>query len=133
MAEKTLNLPLNGAEIRAAITDRLARKLKQDCYLHDHVAYEYVDAKVTISIKLHNIGQISPVEIEETIQGGEEPVDDQFLEQHESTFDIKDEVPNETRVETGQGVPTLTKDSNGKPEIQNVRYKRADAKKAAKS
>lgn len=130
MVEKSLNLPLSGEEIRKAILEKLGDKLARDCYLSPNNAYDSFECKITISLKCHDLGRIAPVEAVVTVSQGEELPDDQYLTRAEQEMEIKSDSPNQTRVETGQDVPVLSKTKEGKETIKPVRYARTRAKAA---
>ena len=131
MAEKVLPNPLSGEEVRTAILDHISERLAKDGYLNLNLAYDSFSAKITIHIDCHDIGRVATVDVEETITPvSAEPItDDQFLNQADGEFEIPAAAPNEVRVETGQPVPVLTKDTDGSPTVKGIRYSRKATKK----
>ena len=122
MAEKTLNSPLSGAEIVEALQDRILDKLKRDCYLNPNHAYDWFSAHITLQIKLHDTGQ----ELETTHQviyatGTPQPES----EEQELELEIEKRAPNEVRIESGQPVPVLTQDKQGRSIIEGIKYGRS--------
>jgi len=130
MPEKVLALPLSGEEIRKAILDKISQRLERDGYLNPALAYDYFEGKVTVEILCHDVGRTAPVNITETVVIGAKPEesDDVYLDQAEGEFLIEPKPPNETRVESGQDVPVLTRGEGGKPEVKGIRYGRNKAK-----
>jgi hypothetical protein len=128
MPEKTLNLPLSGAEITEAVIDVIRRRLRSQCFLSPNTAYDRYSGHITIDLRCHDIGRIDEVSTDIPISGGPN-VNEPHLED-EDRF-LKDEIdipssdsPNDVRVDTGQPVPTLAKGEGGKQEIKGVRYGR---------
>lgn len=127
MAEKVLNLPLSGLEVREAILDKLSRKLERDCFLSPNAAYDYFSATINISILLHDVARTETVnQILHEFQG--EVPDGTEIKSVQDSMEIAVQPPNEVRVETGQEVPVLTQ-KDGRPEIKGVRYARNKARK----
>jgi hypothetical protein len=121
-SEKTLNLPLSGAEVLTAILSQIETRLKRDCYLSPTSAYEYYTAEVHIKLRLQDVGRTA--EVDQTVVStiGQPPEnEDEFLDIAEAQFQVEAAPPNEIREETGQPIPVLTS-KNGKEEIKSVRY-----------
>lgn len=117
--EQTLNNGLNGEEIRIATLDKIETALRRDCYLSKNFTYRGVKLEVHIKISLDDVG--GEKEVERTILqhvGDLGPEAESF----EVEVGIADEPPNQTRVETGQPVPVLAKDANGKMVEKAVQY-----------
>ena len=129
MPERVLANPLSGAEIRRAISDKVFTALGRDCYLSENLAYDFFSATVKISLVAHDVGRAAPVEMEVKVSEGEVS-DDVHLEAAETEFAVDPQSPNEVRVETGQEVPVLSKDGDGKPVIRGVKYAKNKAKAA---
>lgn len=130
MTEQTLNNPLSGAEVVEALVDQLRTKLQRDCYLNPNSAYDYFSATIAVSIQMHDAGALVPVSVTLTVASGVEPPDDS-IETVEGVVEIPMAPPNEVRVKTGQGVPTMTKDANGNTVVKPVRYSRDSAARKA--
>jgi hypothetical protein len=133
MAERVLAEPLSGEEVILAIADRISTVLRRDCFLSKNLAYDSFDCDVKISLRLHDVGRSPEVSLDQNISAEVEGanIEDQFLDQAETEFKIEKAPPNEVRVETGQEVPVLTKDSEGNPTIKKVKYSRKQLQKAA--
>jgi hypothetical protein len=130
MAERVLANPLSGLEVRTAILDKIGRCLERDCHLSVNLAYQFFEAHVTISLKVHDIGRVETVNADVTAKDGEIPENpDEFLDQADAELDIEAQSPNEVRVETGQEVPVLTRDADGNQTIKGIRYARKHAQK----
>ncbi len=129
MAEQTLNNPLAGNEIIEAILDKVRAKLRSDCFLNANSAYDWFNADISYKIDMHDSGALVKVDQQVIVSNGAMP-ETPDLQHVEAEFHIDPAPPNEVRVETGQPVPTLTKDEHGKDVIKGVRYARKDAKKA---
>jgi len=128
MPEKVLPLPLSGEEVRLAILDKISQSLQKDCFLSPNVSYDYFSAKVSISLKCHDVGRVA--EVEQEVEAGEGDIPNVPLDIQEAEFEMQPAAPNEVRVASGQDVPALTKDAEGKPKIEKIRYARHRAKKA---
>ncbi len=131
MAERVLANPLSGEEIIEAVVDQIRRHLQKDCYLSPNLAYDFFHADVKISLTAHDVGRAAEVVIEETVAEGVRP-EDYALEAADAEFHINEAAPNEVRVESGQDVPVLTRDADGKPAIKGIKYSRKALEKASK-
>ena len=129
MAERTLNNPLGGNEVVEAILDKIRLKLKSDCFLNANSAYDWFSAEIEIHLDMHDAGAHIKADFKVQASNGEEPVDGTELQHVEAEFHIDPAPPNEVRVDTGQPVPTLTRDSDGRDVVKGVRYARGNAKK----
>lgn len=127
MAEQTLNNPLSGGEVVEAILDKIRASLRLDCHLNPNSAYDWFSAEVTIKLDMHDAGAHIKGDYTAKATEGNQVADAQHVE---ADFHIDPAPPNEVRVETGQPVPTLTKDEQGNDVVKGVRYSRKDAKKA---
>lgn len=127
MTERVLNLPLDGEEVIQAILDKIAIRLRKDCFLSRNLAYGSFECKVKIALRAHDVGRTAVVEVKETIVQGDEN-EYQHLEAAEAEFEIDSTSPTQTRVETGQDVPVETRNGEGKPIINKVKYSRKEAK-----
>jgi hypothetical protein len=132
MAERVLANPLSGSEVMEAVLDKIRTKLQSDCYLSPNVAYDYFTCNVKLSLRAHDVGRTAEVEVDETITAGESNPEHAALEAADAEFQIEAAPPNEVRVETGQPVPVLTRDSDGKPEVKHIKYSRKQLEKAAR-
>ena len=128
--ERVLANPLSGLEIVEAIVDKMRQRLLKDCHLSPNLAYDFFLADVIFSIQAHDIGRQVDVVAEEVITEASCP-EDASLEAADAEFHIDAEAPNVVRVESGQPVPVLTKDSDGQPSIKGVRYSRKQLEKAS--
>ena len=139
MADKVLNDPLTGEEIILALSDHIANSLRRDCFLNAHTAYSYYSANISIGLVLHDASGMRTAEVEQTIIKMEGEVsNDQIdeLEEIEGELVIEPKPPNEERVMTGQPIPVLSKDSDGRVVTKHIKYARNKAgsdKPAAKS
>ena len=127
MAEKSLALPLSGAEIIEAICSKIAASLQRDCYLNANFAYQAFSGKINISLKLQDTGR--EVELEQTVEVQADPEKNPMLEgadtsESEAEIDLQPQPPNQVRKETDQPLPVLTQNENGKQEVRHVSYKR---------
>jgi hypothetical protein len=119
MAEKTVADPLSGAEVKAAILDRIKTALDHDCFLHDSASYDFFTGTVKISLSCHDGGFENKVELTAAAAQGDPvvPATEANVE-----IDLEKAPPNQVRVETGQPVPT----ASGK----KIKYSRKTAKAA---
>ncbi len=131
MAERVLANPLSGQEIIEAIADKIKRSLERDCYLSGNLAYDYYLADVKISLTAHDVGRAAKVEVQVHDEQGARP-EDAALDAAEAEFSVDQEAPNVVRVESGQPVPVLTKDKEGRQEIRGIRYSKKQLEKAAR-
>jgi hypothetical protein len=123
-AEKALNLPLSGSEVREAVIDKISQFLAQDCFLSPNTAYDYFEAVITVHIKAHDVGRDVVVASPVIITAGTKPdPEDEFLDQADAVLTMAPAAPNEVRVESGQPVPVSTT-TKGKPDIKPVQYAR---------
>lgn len=132
MAEQTFNEALHGNEVVEAILDRLRNKLRMDCYLNPNMAYDYFTAEISIKLTLHDMGMDVKTEADVQATHGEEPHDDAYVREVTDVLDIDPQPPNVVREQTGQPVPVLSRNAQGKTEIRRVQYSRPSAKAAAK-
>lgn len=132
MAEQTLNNPLSGDEIIEAVTDSLRIKMRRDCFLNKNSAYDWFSGDVAVKLDMHDAGTRVSADHAAHSERGTAPNPDDDRQHVEAQFFIDPAPPNEVRVGTGQPVPTLTRDAQGKDVIKGVRYARKDAAKAGK-
>lgn len=121
MPEKTLNSALSGAEIVEALRDRILDKLRRDCYLNPNHAYDWFEANIQIKVKLHDTGEELETSHQVSFSSGTPKPDS---EEVEVEVELEKRSPNEVRVETGQPVPVLTKDKDGRSIIEGIKYGR---------
>jgi hypothetical protein len=124
MAERVIAEALSGAEIKAALTKYIMDALRKECHLRDDWSYMKFDAKISLSIRLHDVGGVNTVEREIVLDQGEIPEGenpDEFLEQFDAELEIGEQDPNTVRQETEQPIPVLTTE-NGKQVIKRVKY-----------
>jgi hypothetical protein len=127
MAEETLKTALSGAEIVEAIADKVRQKLRTDCQLNPNSAYDWFDATITIELNMHDTGVLVKGDYNVKATAGKEP--EQEMQQHvPAELYIAPAPPNEVRVDTGQPVPVLTKDEQGRQVVKGVKYSRSAAK-----
>lgn len=126
MSEITLNNQLSGAEIIEAILDKMRQKLRSDCHLNPNSAYDWFDARIKIELDMHDTGAHIKKDYEVGAASGTVP--DGEVDGVSEELHIPAAPPNEVRVSTGQGVPTLTKDAQGNKVVENVRYARKTAR-----
>lgn len=129
MAERVLPEALSGEEIRIAILDQLMTRLSKDGFLNSAHAYSHYSAKVTIHIECHDLGREDVVDVTETAAPVKTDDENAALEQFDAELIVDPQPPNDVRVETGQSVPVLTTDPEGKPAIKGIRYSRKANKK----
>lgn len=129
--ERVLANPLSGEEIVRAVGDKVMNALRRDCYLTPNLAYDWYEADVKISVRAHDVGRLAEVVKEVHDEQGQAPEgEDSALDVADAEFHVDAAPPNEVRVETGQDVPVLTKNADGKPEVKGVRYARSRVKAA---
>jgi len=126
MAEQTLALKLNGAEVRKAILDIIDQKLQKDWSMNPATAYDFFEGKITISMVLHDAGQTYPLEVTASATGGDEPDE---AEETTAEIEVNRQPPNAVRVDTGQEVPALVKQGDQPPTVKGIRYKRGSTPK----
>lgn len=129
MAETTQKDQLSGAEIIEAVVDKLRTRLRGDCYLNQNSAYDWFTATLKIELDLHDTGAMVRTDYEAKAEFGKPPVEEDSVEQVRDVLEIEAASPNTVRQETGQGIPTLTKDDQGRTVTKHVHYKRAVGKK----
>ncbi len=129
MAEKTLAKPLSGTEVIEAVVDKLRDKMRRDCYLNPNSAYDWFAADITIKLDMHDTGSKVSVEHAALVTEGVKPVDDtMFVSEN---LQIEPAAPNTVRMETGQPIPTETKDAHGRRVERGVTYTRKGATQAS--
>lgn len=123
MAEETAGLPLSGEELVKLIQDKVGDTLRKDCFLKQHFAYPEFGGSVEVKLWLG--GAIVKREVNATVSLGPKPED---AEEREGTFEIENGPPDELRIESGQDVPVVTKDDNGRTVVKPVHYARKGKK-----
>jgi len=126
-AERVLPENLSGEEIRVAVIDKLMSRLAKDGHLNVAHSYDHFSYKVSIHIELHDLGRIEKVDVTEAgtpIAVDPESNENAALEAFDAELEGAQTDPNTMREQTGQGVPVLTKNSEGKPEINRIKYPR---------
>lgn len=123
MPEQTAALPLNGEELIKLIQDKLGDTLRRDCFLKQHFSYPDFGGSVTVNLWLG--GAIVRQNIDTTVTLGPKPEEG---EQREASFEIENGPPDELRIESGQDVPTITKDEDGRTVVKPVHYARKGKK-----
>jgi hypothetical protein len=124
MAERVIAEALSGAEIKAALTKYIMDALRKECHLRDDWSYMKFDAKIHVTVRLHDVGGVNTVEREIVLDQGDIPEGenpDEFLEQFDAQVEIGEQDPNTVRIETGQDIPMETTE-NGKKVIKRVKY-----------
>jgi hypothetical protein len=127
MAERVLPENLSGEEIRTAILDKLMVRLAKDGHLNAAHSYDHFSYEIEIHIELHDLGRIEKVDVKEAgapVKLDPENPEYAALEQFETELAGAQTDPNTMREETGQAVPVLTKDQDGKPSIGRIKYPR---------
>lgn len=135
--EQILPLALSGAEIKAAILDKIKIALNKDCNLNDNLAYSGgFSFEVSITVRAQDFGR----EIENKtdvngamkveLQGDREvlvpadPREYEALDAAEAHISMTATDPTAARIESGQEVPIRVTDKQGKDEIRHVKYRR---------
>jgi hypothetical protein len=129
MPEKVLALALSGEEVRKAICDRLDQVLAKDCRLTPEKAYQFFEAKVSVHIECTDVGRIEVIDQRVPATYGE-PDENEALDKFDAEFQMEPKPPNEIRVESGQGVPVQTRESDGRSTEKRIRYSRKSLVKA---
>ena len=123
-SEKTLNTPLSGAEVVKAIQDKIQEKLSQDCFFNPNHAYDWFKAVIQLRVEFHDAGVTINGENVVVAEAGQEPQPGGGAEEFNESVEIDAKSPNEVRVETGQEVPVLRRDANGKSVVEGIKYGR---------
>jgi hypothetical protein len=119
--EKTLAKPLSGSEIVEAILFRIRERLGKDCFLAPHIAYGSFSFQAEIRVQFQNTGTaIKETFVRANDQGGD--VTEAEMRSFDVTVTDEPKAPNEVRVETGQGVPTIVTKPQGGIEEKRVKY-----------
>ena len=122
-AERVLDEMLSGEEIRLAILDKVGESLQKDCFLSPNCAYQSFRATVRIQLEAQDVGRTVEVKTGDVIMQGEiDP--DIHLTEADAEFEMESRPPNQVRVESGQPVPVLTKDAEGKETVKKIKYAR---------
>jgi hypothetical protein len=127
--ERTLNSGLSGEEIVLALLDKIGMALRRDCFLNRTTNYRYFDGKVIIDISMNDVPGDTNVHKEVRHTLGAPPADTTPTTAHVE-IDLNPDSPNTVRIETGQAVPVLTKDENGRMVEKGVQYARPGDNKA---
>lgn len=130
MAETQVVESLSGAEIIEAVVVKIKEALQRDCYLSPTTAYQTFEADIDISIRMIDVGRYVSVvkDVDVTLPAGAKvPIIIGSPKSRESnpvraSVRIPPMPPNQLRVETGQGVPTLVEAADGKRRIEKVTY-----------
>lgn len=121
--ERVIAAPLSGEEIVEAVLDRVRKQLLTDCNLNPVFAYEAFEGRIRIDLRMTDCGRIPEIEIDETVKVGAaiDPNDpDAALGLSDQEFGK--EPPNTVRQTSGQPVPVLVEDSQGRKEIKKIQY-----------
>jgi hypothetical protein len=119
--ERTLARPLSGAEVRQAILNRIEAQLARDCFLVPHLGYASFSFQAEIRIQFQYTGtSIRQTQVNAQGKGGNET--DDPVESVDVHVAEEPKPPNEVRVDSGQGVPTIARSATGKVEERRVRY-----------
>jgi hypothetical protein len=122
MAERTLPKALSGAEITEAVIAKLRASMRNDCRLQPHMAYGSFSVKVRVDLKFQDPNGHGDTQTahEAVVEEGELEPDAFPL-----TVEFEDEPkpPNQVRMETGLGIPTLVTSPGGKVEEKKVTYR----------
>ena len=120
MSERVIPEMLSGEEIIDAVCYKVRQKLLRDCFLNASSAYESFEGKITIHLRMSDLGRYPAVDVEVPVKLGE-PVKE-GAPVVEAEFEIEKEPPNVVRRDTEQGVPALVETGDGKKEIRHLRY-----------
>ncbi len=123
-AERVLPENLSGEEIRVAVVDKLMSRLAKDGALNATHSYDHFSYKISIHIECHDLGRIEKVDVTEAATPIETKDENAALDQFDAELEGAQTDPNTMREETGQPVPVLTKDADGKPSIGRIKYPR---------
>jgi hypothetical protein len=123
-AERVLPENLSGEEIRTAVVDKLMTRLAKDGHLNVAHAYDHFSYKVSIHIELHDLGRIETVDVTESATPIATDDENAALEQFDAELEGSQTDPNTMREETGQEIPVLTKNAEGKSEVRGIKYPR---------
>jgi hypothetical protein len=121
MQEKTLPKPLSGLEVRKAILAKIEQKLSQDCTLREIEAYPSFSFDATIAIRFQTLGKTNSTEVRAMDAGGEVVEGLPVEVEHVQVADAE-KPPNQVRLESQQGIPTLTKTPAGKVKEERPKY-----------
>lgn len=137
-AESVLPLALSGAEIKKAAHDKLDQ-LMRGCHLNDNLAYpDGAWFKIHFQFKGKDLGREAEQESEGDValrkndDGKVVPADPEeyaALVAVDKTIEMNATDPTSARIETGQSVPTVTRDKQGRDTIGSVKYRRDAADK----
>lgn len=122
--ETAIAAPLSGLEVRKALADRIVEKLGRDCFLSPNSAYEGFEAVVKVHLRLKDVGRYPEVDMEIPVALGHLGEDAAAMD---TELYLTEEIPNQTRVETGQPVPVLVETGEGRRTIKEVQYARKQA------
>ena len=129
MNEITIAQPLSGEEVVEAILCRVKETLRKDCYLNPNAAYEAFTADIRVEVRLKDCGRMPEVNSRIRV-ASEKPVDEDAAliaaEAH-----LGEAPPNQVRMESNQGIPTLVQTAEGKSEVKNVLHRASDRIKRA--
>jgi len=120
MPERTIPLQLSGEEVRLAILDKIDQALQKDCYMNPLGAFDFFSGKITIELRLNDMGREDVVKMNVSASQGTPPAEEPEAVKVEIKIDPQP--PNAVRVETGQAVPTASG--------QRIKYARKLAEKA---
>lgn len=119
--ETSIAEPLSGDEVVEAVLDLIGQKLRRDCFLSRNSAYESFEGKITVHLRLKDVGRIAEVQTE--VPFVLRKAGNDATEIDEEMF-LDEQLPNVTRVNTGQAVPVLVQSGEGRPEVKTVKYGR---------
>jgi hypothetical protein len=114
---------LSGEEIIIDVLDQVAAKLHGDCNLRENDNYTGgYDGYVEVHLNLHGLDKVNVKT--RIIIGTEAPDPDQ------KTIDARVDIPlvpelNTVRERSGQGIPTMAKDEDGRPVVKKRHYGKA--------
>lgn len=119
--ERTIAKPLSGGEIIEAIIVKVRDTLRRDCFLANHIAYDSYSLTGSLRVQFQKTNTaIKETTVHVRGSGGEES--DQPMEAAEVEVSDEPKPPNDVRVESGQGVPTLATKPSGSVEEKRVKY-----------
>jgi hypothetical protein len=129
MAERTMLKQLSGSEIIEAVLDTLRTKMTRDCYLNPNNAYDFFEARIKVELDMHDTGSLVKSDHEIKILHGDRP-EEEDIEVVVDSVTIPAAAPNDVRQSTGQPIPVLTTDANGRQVEKSVHYARKSSKAA---
>lgn len=119
MAEIAVNLPLDAAEIRQIILERLEKRMENNSQLASGIAYPGFEYDLTLMIRLDHYAKPSTL-IWDRGQEGEVGPETQTVDMSES---YQSQAPNLERQDYGLDMTVEATDAKGKKSFKKVRIK----------